>query len=144
MSSEDLSEGQVLIGGLERVPGSMAVWSADSSRHARGWEFVTADLGMKDGRPFGAVHFERADGSGRVGLGVRWDHVYDQLRCHVFEGECDVADRERLERDVRHRVGTWMAITSEIGSYVASGPAAQRAIFQAAHLAPECPAHGAN
>jgi hypothetical protein len=97
---------------------------------------------MKNGRPFGTVRFERLDTSHRVGLSVSWDHVYDQLRCFVFEGECDAADRERLERDVRHRVGTWMAIISEIGSYVASSPATQEAIFEAAHLAPERYARG--
>ena len=142
MAHKDLREGQLLIEGLDRAPGSLPVWSAESSRHASGWHFLSADLGMKNGRPFGTVRFERLDPSHRVGLSVSWDHVYDQLRCFDFEGECDAADRERLERDVRHRVGTWMAIISEIGSYVASSPATQEAIFEAAHLAPERSARG--
>lgn len=137
MSHEDVAEGQLLIQGLDRAPGSIQVWTADNSRHANGWRFVGADLGMKGGRPLGLVRFERLDSSQRVSLSVSWDHVYDQLRCFVFEGECDAVGRERLERDVRHRVGTWMAITSEIGSYVASSPEAQEAVLSAAHLMPE-------
>lgn len=140
MPQSDLPDGQSLIEGLDLVPGSMLVWSADRNRHARGWQFVSADLGMKNGRPLGAVFFDRVEGGERVGLSVRWDHVYDQLRCLVFEGECDAADRERLERDVRHRVGTWMAICAEIGSRVASSPVPQNAILEAAHLRSERPA----
>ena len=137
MEQKELPDGKYLLEGLGRGPESMLVWSADGSRHAKGWHLVSVDLGMRSGRPMGAVHFEREEGGQRVGLGVRWDHVYDQLHCFVFEGECNDTDREHLDRDARHRVGTWMAVHAEVGSALGANAVAQRAMFEAAHLLPE-------
>jgi len=132
--------GQYTIVGLGASPPSVVVWRADVSRVAQDWRLAGVDLGMRDGRPFGSLHFEEVNGSRRARVAVRWDHVYDQLQCFVTDRSF-AAEGERLERDARHRVGTLMAAYAQIGLAITAGAVAEGSLRAASNLVPIGPRH---
>jgi hypothetical protein len=134
------SAGRHTIVGLGATPPSVVVWKADVSREAPDWRLAGVDLGMRDGRPFGSLHFEEVNGSRRARVAVRWDHVYDQLQCFVTDRSF-AAEGERLERDARHRVGTLMAAYAQIGLAIAAGTVAEGSLRAASNLVPIGPRH---
>lgn len=127
--------GQHQVGGFEASPRTVAVWGADVSREAPGWRLAGVDLGMRDGRPFGSLRFESVQDSRSPQVAVRWDHIYDQLHCFVTDRNFG-AERECLERDARHRVGTLMAAYAQVGLSIAAAPVAEGALRAAANLIP--------
>jgi hypothetical protein len=128
-----------VVDGLTRAPGAMSVWGAAEERHAPGWQLTSVNLGLKSGRPLGAVYFVRDGLEDEVCVSVRWNHVVDQLECRLITAGHDAAERESLERDVRHRVGTYLAIYAEIGLNVGTHPVTDAAVRIASHLEPGKP-----
>ena len=136
MTQGELGNNRYVVDGLIRAPGVMTVWGATEERHAPGWRLTGLDFGLKSGRPLGAFYFVRDDSEDEVCVSVRWNHVVDQLECRVITTGLDAVERESLERDARHRVGTYIAIYTEIGSNVGTHPVTDAAVRAASHLAP--------
>ena len=136
--SDVFPEGRHRIEDLYLPSSVLDVWGAESRRDMPGWRLHEVDVAMKEGRPFGSVLFERLDNrSARVG--VRWNHVSEQLHCFVTDATISGADRQGLELDVRARVGALMAINAAIGASAATSPVAASGVRAAAHLLPELP-----
>lgn len=136
--TDALPEGRYRIEDLQPPNPFLDVWGVESWRRLPGWRLHEVDLSMKDGRPFGSVLFQAFDGrSARVG--VRWNHVSEQLHCFVTDASFSDADRQGLELDVRGRVGALVATYAAIGASVVTTPVAASGIRAAAHLLPELP-----
>jgi hypothetical protein len=136
--AEALPEGRYRIEDLRLRSPSLEVWGVEGWRRVPGWRLHEVDLALKDGRPFGSVLFRAFDGrSARVG--VRWNHVSEQLHCFVTDTSLSEVDRQGLELDVRGRVGTLIATYAAIGASAVTTPVAASGTRAAAHLLPELP-----
>lgn len=136
MTEGQPNDDRYVVDGLTRAPGAVTVWGAAEERHALGWRLTRLNFGLKSGRPLGAVYFVRDGSEDEVCVSVRWNHVVDQLECRLISASHDAAEQESLERDVRHRVGTYMAIYAEIGLMVGTHPVTDAAVRVASRLEP--------
>jgi len=137
--STELPEGLYRIEELHLASPIADVWGMEGWRHVPGWRLDAVDLGIKAGRPFGSLFFQRIDDGFRARIGVRWNHVSEQLHCFVTDTTTPQADRQALELDARSRVATLMSIYTAIGASAASSPVAASGAHAAAHLLPELP-----
>lgn len=136
--TEALPEGRYRIEDLQSPNPFLDVWGVEGWRRVPGWRLHEVDLALKDGRPFGSLLFQGLDGRGAL-VGVRWNHVSEQLHCFVTDASMPETDRRRIELDVRTRVGTFIATYAAIGASAVTTPVAVSGIRAAAHLLPELP-----